>query len=484
MDAKVFVINIVSVALMPTTPRKARILLKEGKAIVYRKRPFTIQLLYKTGGATQPLDLGVDTGSQHIGIGVCQYDQTSKTDTALYSTEIHLRGSMAKRKLMETRKEYRRGRRYRKKRYRKPKFKYHTKRMYSEEPITRPSTKHMTHWTKVPATFDTKQRGWLPPSLESKLQHHIEWINRYKAVLPTNTKINIEVGRFDVAHMKDPTIHGELYQRGPQYGYENVKAYVFARDEYCCLMCGSKGGSRRKDDTIVKLIAHHVLLKAEGATDDPEFLATICDGCHTTRNHQPGGVLYQWCEENKRFRRGLRDATTMNVLRKRLYKAFPDAHFTYGNITAADRERFLMPKGHAADAVVIAAKDAENLVCNEVPVNHYEQVRGKKRSLHEATPRKGRKEPNREAKRNSKNTRQSRGYKLYDKVIVDSKIGWISGFASYGTAAYVVNTNGEYIKTGATDNIRPALSGFKKLVSNNNWVLWSGKTVCALSSPA
>ena len=63
-NKSVLVIGMNGVGLMPTTPRKARILLQEGKAKVYRKTPFTIRLLYKTGSATQETVLGIDTGSQ------------------------------------------------------------------------------------------------------------------------------------------------------------------------------------------------------------------------------------------------------------------------------------------------------------------------------------------------------------------------------------------------------------------------------------
>lgn len=101
---------------MPTSPAKARKLLRTKKAEVYCRIPFTIKLLYKTGGATQALNLGVDAGDQHIGIAV------AKDNTVVYKAEIELRKSM------ETRKEYRRLRRYRKVRYRKPKFFFRTKR--------------------------------------------------------------------------------------------------------------------------------------------------------------------------------------------------------------------------------------------------------------------------------------------------------------------------------------------------------------------
>lgn len=67
---KVLVIGMNGLGLMPTTPRKARILLEEGNAAIACRHPFTIKLLYKTGCATQPVEIGIDTGSQNIGVGI------------------------------------------------------------------------------------------------------------------------------------------------------------------------------------------------------------------------------------------------------------------------------------------------------------------------------------------------------------------------------------------------------------------------------
>lgn len=85
--------------------------------------------------------------------------------------------------------------------------------------------------------------------------------------------------------MKNPEIHGDLYQKGPQYDYENVRAYVLDRDRYTCQICKKKGG---------KLHVHHILYRSHGATDDPQYMVTVCSDCHSAQNHLPGGILYQW----------------------------------------------------------------------------------------------------------------------------------------------------------------------------------------------
>ena len=105
---------------------------------------------------------------------------------------------------------------------------------------------------------------------------------------------------------------------------------------------------------MVKLIAHHIDYRSKGASDNPDALASVCDACHTAANHQPGGVLYEWMLKNKRFKQGLRDTAFMNILRRRLFEAFPDAEYTYGNITAARRKELMLPKSHADNAVAIA----------------------------------------------------------------------------------------------------------------------------------
>ena len=86
-DKSVLVIGMNGIGLMPTTPRKARILIRQKKAKVVRKMPFTIRLLYKTGSATQHVELGIDTGSQHIGVAVVADNKVlQKSEHVLRST--------------------------------------------------------------------------------------------------------------------------------------------------------------------------------------------------------------------------------------------------------------------------------------------------------------------------------------------------------------------------------------------------------------
>lgn len=108
---KVYVISQDGKPLMPTTPARARKMLKGGKAKCIRRIPFTIKLLYKTTTYTQSITLGIDTGSSHIGSAAAD-----NRGNVLYLSEIEIRNDITDK--MKQRAKYRRNRRNRKTRYR------------------------------------------------------------------------------------------------------------------------------------------------------------------------------------------------------------------------------------------------------------------------------------------------------------------------------------------------------------------------------
>ena len=112
----VYVISKDGTPLMPTKRfRKVRILLKEHKAKVVSKEPFTIKLLYDSTTFVQELNLGVDTGSKTIGTAVTNLD-----GDVFYMSKVQIRNDIKSK--MDQRRMYRRNRRSRKTRYRKPRF--------------------------------------------------------------------------------------------------------------------------------------------------------------------------------------------------------------------------------------------------------------------------------------------------------------------------------------------------------------------------
>ena len=110
----VFVINKNGKPLMPCKPKKAKDLLRQGRAKVINRTPFTIQLIYGSGGCKQPISLGIDPGVKKIGVSA-----TNK-EKVFFEAEVELRRDI--KKLIATKRENRRFRRSRKTRYRKPRF--------------------------------------------------------------------------------------------------------------------------------------------------------------------------------------------------------------------------------------------------------------------------------------------------------------------------------------------------------------------------
>ena len=415
---RVFVKNIRGESLMPCSQKKARILLKQNKAKIYKHNPFTIQLLYATGETKQNCHIGVDTGSKYIGLAV------TSEDKVLFKAAVELRQDVKSN--LDTRRMYRKSRRNRKTRYRKPRF------------LNR-----------------KKCDKWLPPSLQNRINHTYKWIDELCELVP-NSKLHIEVGKFDTAKMINPGIQGVDYQQGQTYGFYNDRYFVFARDNYTCQCCG------KSKDKILQ--THHIKYRSNGGTDRVDNLITVCTDCHTSRNHQKGGVLYKWQEQHKKVKQ-YKEPPFMNALRKRIFSKYPTAEITYGYITTPKRKEAGLDKTHYNDAIVISR-------IKEIKENPNDwllirQFRKKKRSLHEATARKGRKEPNKTQKRNSKNTPYCKGFYLNDRVSVLGKIGYISGFAS--GSAYVKDRNDNYITLPDKSYCQVGFSNLQLLCHNNNW---------------
>jgi N6-L-threonylcarbamoyladenine synthase len=135
---------------------------------------------------------------------------------------------------------------------------------------------------------------------------------------------------------------------------------------------------------------------------------------------------------------------------------------TFGYITAHWRKKQNIRKSHCNDAVVIAQ-------LNVAPDQHLIKstcIQLRKRSLHEATARKGRKQPNITQKRNNKNVFQVKTFKKWDCVSLSGKIGFISGFT--GTSAYIVDIDGSYIRQPKKSYKQVTLSKLKKLHANQD----------------
>lgn len=294
---------------------KVRRLLKEKKAKVVRREPFTIRLLYEPEtDVVQECYCGVDTGSKHIGVAVVSNDKV------LYQSQTELRDDIKKK--MKRRSLYRRNRRFRKTRYRKSRF------------LNR---------------RNSIREDRLPPSVRHKVQAHVDEIEFCKKILPISDLI-LEVSQFDTALMKNPGLINEKvkhwgYQKGFNYGYSSRREAILHRDNYTCQCCGKKN---------CRLEVHHIKFKSNGGTDDEENLITLCEDCHK-------GVHAGIVELNKKPKKskGLKYATHMSIIRSLLLREYPDAIETFGFVTAENRNHLNLPKDHYIDACVIASGGLE-----------------------------------------------------------------------------------------------------------------------------
>ena len=293
----VYVLNMRGQPLMPCSPRKAKVLLRQDKVKVVKRSPFTIQLLIATGENKQPITLGVDPGYSNIGLSAI----TERKD--LFSAEVVLRKGIVK--LNSNRRMYRRLKRN-KLWYRKPRFLNRVK---------------------------NKKEGWLAPSIKHKLESHIRIVNFVKSLLPI-TKTVIEANNFDIQKINNPTIEGIEYQNGVMKDFCNTREYVLYRDNHQCRSCKKRN---------IKLEVHHIESRKTGS-NRPENLVTLCISCH--KKATIGKIQYS-------IPKSFKAATFMSIIRWKLVEKLK-ADVTYGYLTKLKRKDLKLSKSHINDAFVIA----------------------------------------------------------------------------------------------------------------------------------
>ena len=373
----VYVISQNGQPLMPTENHaKVRILLKNKKAKVIKRCPFTIQLAYYSTNYTQDITLGVDSGSKHIGLSA------TTRSKVLFESDVELRNDIVN--LLSIRRQNRRTRRNRKTRYRKPRF-----------------------------NNRRRKEGWLAPSVQNKVDSHLTVIRKVHEILPI-TKVIVEVASFDIQKIKNPMISGTEYQQGEQLDFWNVREYVLFRDGHICQCC--KGKSK---DKILNV--HHIESRHTGG-DAPNNLITLCETCHT--GYHKGIVKLP-----KTIHRGMsfKDAAFMGIMRwafyNKLKEIYPNVNLTYGYITKNTRIKNSLPKEHYADARCIS--DNPKAISSGT-VYYQKKVRCHNRQIHKNTILKG------GIRKRNQAPYDVMGFRLFDKVKWKGQNCFIFGRRSTG----------------------------------------------------
>ena len=310
---------------MPTKPSRAKRLLKSGKACVYRLKPFTIILNHRQDGDTQPIEAKIDPGSKTSGIALVA-DCKTQGKVLVGAANLNHHGEKIKKDLAD-RRSIRRGRRNRKTRYRKPRF-----------------------------NNRTRPKGWLPPSIQSRVDNVFNIIKKLMSFVPISS-IAVETVRFDTQLMQNPEISGIDYQQGTLQGYE-VREYLLEKWQRTCAYCGAKN---------TKLEIEHIVPRSKGGSNRVSNLTLACTSCNQKKGNQQINVFLakdkaRLARINKQAKAPLKDAAAMNSTRYAIGRALKKfklpISFWSGARTKKNRISQNYTKEHYVDAACVGESGA------------------------------------------------------------------------------------------------------------------------------
>ena len=314
----VFVLDKRQNPLMPCSEKRARLLLERKRARIHRLLPFTIRLVdrYQEDSKLQPLEIKIDPGSKFTGLALVR--KKDKTVFVKLLLEIEHRGSFINKHLKQ-----RRGHRC----FRRSRLRYR------------------------PARFSnrTKPSGWLPPSLQHRVNSTISWINRIQKSAPV-TSIALELVKFDIQKMQNPEISGIEYQQGELQGYE-VREYLLEKWERKCAYCNKER---------IPLQIEHIVPKSKGGSNRVSNLTLACSRCNLSKGTKSLEKFAKPEVANKiltKTKVSLKDAAAVNSTRNFLYKELLATGLPVESSTGArtkfNRSKLVIPKTHALDAVCV-----------------------------------------------------------------------------------------------------------------------------------
>ena len=314
----VFVLDINRKPLSPCHEAVARKLLKQGKAAIFRRYPFTI-ILKKAVDDTdnkQEYRLKIDYGSKHTGLAILQNNNVIWLGQIDHRTDI--------KKKLDERRMFRRSRRNRKIRYRKPRF------------LNR-----------------KRKEGWIPPSFESRVNNIKTWVNRLQKLIPL-THISYENVKFDTQLMQNPEISGIEYQQGTLQGYE-IREYLLEKFGRKCCYCGKEN---------IPLEIEHIIPKSRGGTDRIDNLCLACHECNQKKGNMTAEE-FGYPDIQKQVKQTLKDTSVVNSTRWKVYNLLYNSGLEVecgtGALTKMNRIKLGLPKEHCFDACCIGQSTPDKL---------------------------------------------------------------------------------------------------------------------------
>ena len=318
MQNFIFVLDTNKVPQLPIHPGAARLLLSEGKAAIYRRFPFTVILKRAVDRPiVETVTLKVDPGSKTTGIALVQEGKV------IFAAELEHRGQQIK-DALEKRRAVRRGRRQRKTRYRKPRFQNRT-----------------------------RPKGWLAPSLKSRINNLQTWLIRFIKLcnisggVPSGTSaISMELVRFDTQLMKNAEVSGVEYQQGELQGYE-VREYLLEKYSRKCCYCGAEN---------VSLDLEHITPKSRGGSNRVSNLCLACRPCNESKGNQTA-TEFGFPNIQAQAKKPMKDASVVNSIRWAIFTMFKSTGLSVevgtGGRTKFNRISQRYPKAHWIDAACV-----------------------------------------------------------------------------------------------------------------------------------
>jgi 5-methylcytosine-specific restriction endonuclease McrA len=306
-------------------------LLSLSEAAVFRRYPFTVILKNEVvNPKVKSLRVKIDPGANTTGLALVN----DSTGEVVWAAELQHRGFQI-REALTSRRQLRRSRRNRKTRYRKPRF------------LNR-----------------TRPKGWLPPSLNSRVANILTWVKRL-SVLCQITAISQELVRFDTQQMQDAQISGVGYQQGTLAGYE-IREFLLEKWGRTCAYCGTK-------DT--KLEIEHIHPRSKGGSSRVSNLCLACVPCNQRKGNQDiKDFLKGKPDLLKRIlaqaKRPMVDTAAVNATRWNLYEQLQQTGLPVevgtGGRTKYNRTIRGLEKTHYWDAACVGASTPEQLITSGV----------------------------------------------------------------------------------------------------------------------
>ena len=327
----VFVVGRNGKPVMPCSEKRAKRLLERKRARVHRIMPFTIRLTDRSQAdcQLQLLRLKLDPGSRATGLalvmekpGVATQNAAAVQETSVVSLfELVHRGRQISEALTSRRQMRRRRRSCL--RYRAPRF----------------------------LNRGNKQKGWLAPSLQHRVDTTTAWVARLKRLAPI-TALSSELVRFDMQAMQNPEIEGAEYQQGTLAGYE-VREYLLEKWSRTCAYCDKQGAA---------LQIEHIEPRSKGGS---HRISNLCLACGPCNQKKAARTLADFLKKDPQrlsrilaqAKKPLRDAAAVNATRwalaQRLKATGLPLELASGGQTKFNRSTLSVPKTHALDAACV-----------------------------------------------------------------------------------------------------------------------------------